>query len=292
MAISRWHRGTLESRPFRVRIPYPNGLYVSRIQVYNQRKIVAPHYHRDIEILLTIDAEGEIYIDGRRYDMPPNSLFVVPSEAVHAIKYISNRVLVLQLSTDEVFRLIKKLSGCSIKEFDNLIQRLPVDVGPASDRVKTLIMNLRREGSTNRNVPVSFAEIAAISEMLSLILPSKEKAESSIIRTDERIKRIIDVMESMDLSEGAILDNIARKAALSKFHLCRIFKKGTGMTVHSYLNTLRMSRASYRLLENSSISDVAYDFGFKSISHFIQTFRKTFGKTPKQWVLDRQDKKG
>jgi AraC family transcriptional regulator len=67
----------------------------------------------------------------------------------------------------------------------------------------------------------------------------------------------------------------------SVFHLARIFKVRTGFSLHTYRTQLRLRAALERLREPGlDLIDIALDLGFSSHSHFTETFRRSFGKTP------------
>jgi AraC family transcriptional regulator len=81
--------------------------------------------------------------------------------------------------------------------------------------------------------------------------------------------------------EDLSLSDVAREVESSVFHLARIFRAGTGFSLHTYRNQLRLRSALERLREPGvDITGVALDLGFSSHSHFTETFRRTFGKTP------------
>ena len=77
------------------------------------------------------------------------------------------------------------------------------------------------------------------------------------------------------------LSDIAREVGSSVFHLARIFKARTGFSLHAYRNQLRLRAALERLAERDlDLIDIALELGFSSHSHFTETFRRSFGKTP------------
>ncbi len=77
------------------------------------------------------------------------------------------------------------------------------------------------------------------------------------------------------------LSDIAREVATSVFHLSRIFHARTGFSLHAYRNQLRLRAALERLAERDvDLTGIALDLGFSSHSHFTETFRRTFGRTP------------
>jgi AraC-like DNA-binding protein len=77
------------------------------------------------------------------------------------------------------------------------------------------------------------------------------------------------------------LSEIAGDVGSSVFHLARIFKARTGFSLHAYRNQLRLRSALDRLREPGlDLTGLALDLGFSSHSHFTETFRRVFGKTP------------
>lgn len=77
------------------------------------------------------------------------------------------------------------------------------------------------------------------------------------------------------------LDDIASYVDSSPFHLCRVFRNRTGLSIHNFLMQCRLRRSLEFVLEsNRSLIDVALDLGFSSHSHFTNSFHKNFGTAP------------
>ena len=85
-------------------------------------------------------------------------------------------------------------------------------------------------------------------------------------------------------SETIKLHQIARALNVSTFHFCRKFKLETGVTFVDYLNRIRIERAKI-LLHNSNlrVTEVAYEVGFQSLTHFNRTFRKLVCSSPTEY---------
>ena len=77
------------------------------------------------------------------------------------------------------------------------------------------------------------------------------------------------------------LGSLARQLGVSEFHLCRVFHEQTGMTLHSFKTEVRLRRGLEMLGDSDSdLSRIALELGFSSHSHFSDTLRRRFGKTP------------
>ena len=76
------------------------------------------------------------------------------------------------------------------------------------------------------------------------------------------------------------LSDVASAVDCSVFHLCRAFRRRTGMTLHAYREQLRLRAAIGLLQESTDLTDVALELGYSSHSHFTARFRGAFGATP------------
>jgi AraC-like DNA-binding protein len=81
-------------------------------------------------------------------------------------------------------------------------------------------------------------------------------------------------------AENHSLGQIAQAVGTSVFHLCRIFRRGTGSTVHEYRHALRLRHALDRLTVERDLLTIALDLGYSGHSHFTAAFRRHFGDVP------------
>lgn len=77
------------------------------------------------------------------------------------------------------------------------------------------------------------------------------------------------------------IEHLGRHVHCSPFHLCRIFRSHTGLSIHKYLTALRLRSAIDRLHEHpSDLAQLATSLGFASHSHFCDAFRREFDSSP------------
>ncbi len=93
----------------------------------------------------------------------------------------------------------------------------------------------------------------------------------------QRGRQFIEENQGRDIG----LEDVARAVNASTFHFCKMFKRATGMTFTEYLALLRVGKAK-KLLVNPQfrISEVAYEVGFTSLTHFNRMFRRVTGQSP------------
>jgi AraC family transcriptional regulator len=83
--------------------------------------------------------------------------------------------------------------------------------------------------------------------------------------------------------EQISLEAIARAVAVSPYHLCRVFHRQTGMTIHAYLNQIRLRTAlEYVAQADADLATLGVSLGYSSHSHFTQAFRRAFGIAPSE----------
>jgi AraC-like DNA-binding protein len=83
-----------------------------------------------------------------------------------------------------------------------------------------------------------------------------------------------------DLGAQLTIAEVARRVHVSPYHLARVFRAGTGSTLHGYREGLRLRAAADRALRGDRLADVAADLGFASHSHLTARFRRRFGIPP------------
>lgn len=84
------------------------------------------------------------------------------------------------------------------------------------------------------------------------------------------------------------VNEMAKRFDITVRQLQRKFKKSLGRTPQDWLNEERM-KAAYRLLQDSeSVKEVAFELGFKQVSHFCRAVKNRYGKTPTEIRVDSQ----
>lgn len=86
------------------------------------------------------------------------------------------------------------------------------------------------------------------------------------------------------INERITINELADYTALSPSYLSRLFKQNLGISISDYIREKKIEKAE-NLLKYSdySLIDIANYLAFSSQSHFIQTFEKYVGLTPKKY---------
>ena len=87
-----------------------------------------------------------------------------------------------------------------------------------------------------------------------------------------------------DCPDGRLsLSQIASDLGVTPIYLTQTFKRSEGIPLYRYQTHLRLGRALARLPEQDDITDLAFELGFSSHSHFTAAFRSEFGMTPSRY---------
>ncbi|WP_192347082.1 AraC family transcriptional regulator [Algoriphagus sp. Y33] len=98
-------------------------------------------------------------------------------------------------------------------------------------------------------------------------------------RMDQVMRFILD-----NSTRQITLEEVAAQAFMSKEAFCRFFKLRTRRTFTQYVQQLRITEAKKLLLETDmGISEISYQVGFQTLSHFNKTFKSLTEMTPKDW---------
>lgn len=94
------------------------------------------------------------------------------------------------------------------------------------------------------------------------------------------LDRIIWQIETQ-LSGTITLNQLSEKCAVSKYHMCRAFQQGAGMSIMTYVRSRRLSMAA-RIIADSdeAIISIAIDSGYASHESFTRAFAGFFGVLP------------
>lgn len=161
-------------------------------------------------------------------------------------------------------------------------ERLARDLGtPLSPRTQVLnftVMSALRPGAGDRlaSEEMSLELVRAIAGDFGLS-PADPRVPEAARRRVERARAFVAAKPDADHR----LEEVAAAAACSPFHLARLFKRQTGMTIRGYRLRLRLAVALQDLADGATdLTASALRAGFSDHSHMTASFRRIFGRTP------------
>jgi AraC-like DNA-binding protein len=116
-----------------------------------------------------------------------------------------------------------------------------------------------------------------LSMLSNQIVVQHENAEPPVIT---RAKDYIHEHQTENLRLG----HVAKACNTSTFYFCKMFKKVTGINFTDYLSRVRIEKSKNLLLNpNLRVSEIAFEVGFQSLTHFNRVFKKILGQSPTEY---------
>ena len=105
---------------------------------------------------------------------------------------------------------------------------------------------------------------------------NKKNSELLVLRAIRTINELF--------CENINLKTVAEKEHIPPQHLSILFSKYVGISFSEYLCEKRLRYASILLSEHKyNVTDVCYRCGYGNLSHFLRSFKKKYGITPKSY---------
>ncbi|MDD5200496.1 MAG: helix-turn-helix domain-containing protein [Terrimicrobiaceae bacterium] len=180
------------------------------------------------------------------------------------------------LQTGQVF--CKKPTAA---QFSRVAKKLSSWGVPVDARLEEAYFNTRVMTPAQYQSMVQLLTIFAqhLSMVTNQVLVQQDNAELPMIT---RAKAFIKGNQAEDLSLG----QVAKAVNTSTFYFCKMFKKATGLNFTEYLSRVRIEKAKNLLLNpNLRVSEIAFEVGFQSLTHFNRVFKKIAGQSPTEYRL-------
>lgn len=114
-------------------------------------------------------------------------------------------------------------------------------------------------------------------------LRMEESATDTARKISPHISKIVSHLHEF-MAEPLELKTIGEELGISPHHIIRLFREHLHETPMRYLWNLRVKRGADLLKHTGlSISEVAYQVGFRSQFHFSRTIKKEFGMSPREF---------
>ena len=135
----------------------------------------------------------------------------------------------------------------------------------------TKVVNAKQHEAIVRLLVIFAQHLAMLGNQIFI---QQKNAEPPIIK---RAKEYIHEHHTEQLT----LARAAKAVNMSTFYFCKMFKKVTDINFTDYLSRVRIEKAKNLLLNpNLRVSEIAYEVGFQSLTHFNRIFRKIGGESP------------
>ena len=179
------------------------------------------------------------------------------------------------LQTGQVFR--KPPAEAQFQRVARLAENWGIEAEP--EALKEAYFATRVLPAPHHDAVVQLLKIFAqhLSLVSNQIVVHQENSEPLMIA---RAREFIEQHQTEALS----LACVAKAVNASPFYFCKMFKRITGLNFTDYVARVRTEKAKNLLLNpNLRISEIAFEVGFQSLTHFNRVFKKVSGHSPTQY---------
>ena len=183
--------------------------------------------------------------------------------------------LVGLLQTGQHFR--KTPSPAQFEKVAKMVNGWGVEVGPEELKdayFSARVLSSRQHEAVVRMLGIFSQHLAMVSNQLVV---RTEHPEPAIV---SKAKDFIERHQAEDMSLG----QVASAVNASTFYFCKVFKKSTGINFTDYVSRVRIEKAkNLSLNPQLRISEIAFEVGFQSLTHFNRVFKKITGLSPTEY---------
>jgi AraC-like DNA-binding protein len=221
---------------------------------------VEPHTHPEDQLLYASAGVMTVRTGEGTWIVPPHRGVWIPAQVEHAIHMsgpVSMRTLYLPREPGA-----SRPMRCRV-----------LDVPPL---LRELVLAAVARGGLDPNVREDENLLAVIMDQLRTL---PERSLHLPMPGDPRAARVARrlVERPEDTRPAAV---VVRGSGASQRTIERVFRREVGMGLGEWRRQLRLGRAIERLAAGESVTTVAIESGYDSVSAFISAFRSVFGRTP------------
>ena len=239
-----------------------------------------PHNHNGYEIFVLLKGEGVFMVEGTGYPLKPMDIIITKSDEIHEISYDEDteyeRVVIHledaffeKLNCEEYTEIFNNRKSGE----NNLIDHDSVKKSELFDTLLRMEKYIKSQSGTND--AVIRATIVEFVHQLNQLKTTGGEIMSG------PVKNVIEYINA-NISESLPLSALAEKFFMSKYHLCRSFKKYTGFTVNQYITYRRIMVVRDLHAQGKNLSDSSVEAGFSSYSNFYKAYVKETGYAPSE----------
>lgn len=237
------------------------------------------HCHDRYEILYIVSGEGKYMVEGTEYPLHPRTLMFIRPFEYHC--------LMLDKNTDYSRYCIHFSQSALAPEAYKLLEDMSASDSSrgnyySSAALPAVIDSVFDRFDTAEQLPEESRRIfmrALLTELVVIL--SSTSGEHHSADDGELGARVIKYLNS-NIDKDVSLDKLARRFFVSKYYLCRAFKKHNGISVHGYVNHKRVMYAKQLIESGETASGAAYKVGFGDYSAFYRAYVRIIGKAPTQ----------
>jgi AraC-like DNA-binding protein len=255
------------------------------------------HKHKEMQITWIKRGNGTLVTGSDMHLFQSNDIFVLGANLPHVFKNtgsyfeqpIEDAAISLNIFFDPDVICNTLLNICELKNLKAFILHAQngfrVNKEMTGEVSAKIVQIMEHENGMERTL--YFIELMQL--LASIPSPDILSNNAKMLRNSEndgiRISEIYNYILH-NYEKDIKLEDVAQQAYMTPPAFCRFFKKHTGHTFVSFLNEIRINEARKKFSEGAyeSISNVAYNCGFNSVTNFNRVFKAITRLAPSSYI--------
>jgi AraC-like DNA-binding protein len=222
--------------------------------------------------------EAEFELASINHSFGQGGIFILPPDSVATFKFSETDCTIAYLRPD-------RLAGFDMDAFGRL--EIVPQLDPIDLQVTFLLACIREELEAGypggRRLMENLGLTLATHIFTRYASPTSSRCRFRGGLTARQVRRAQGTMLSA-LDQSVPLARLAQDAGLSPWYFCRAFKRSTGFSPHRWMRMKRLDQARALLADNHrSLTSIAIDLGYASLSHFSAAFKQATGYSPTRY---------
>lgn len=223
--------------------------------------------------------EVDILVNGKQAKLRAGEGMLLSRHQLYKIISFTEDVSLTELSIEPTELFSTALKDLYVTPNLSPITRRSKVLHPAHLMEKKILDTLDKI-ARHMNRPSDFSLLEATLQFAVIWRYWIQQDEETPLIGQERMRTMLQYIHDHSLQK-ITLDQIAHSGRLSRSECCRYFANWVGKSPLAYANDIKMQEAATLLTHSDeSIAEIANRLGFTSVSHFVQTFRKSLAVTP------------
>ena len=268
---------------------------VSSVRIYHNREIEGypVHWHTAMEIIMPFENRYDVTIGSDTITLHEKDIIIIPPGELHSIEAPS--------TGSRIIMMVDYSLLCNLKGMDSLLHSLhPYMVirrtnnDEIRDELAEVLRNYMLEIESEYFGASPYYEARIYSLLISFFVDLGRESNQQDRRfgnfttnkQHEYVQKFMNVCNYINehCTEDVTVDELADIAGFSKFHFARLFKQFTNVSYYDYLTRKRIEHAETLLITpDISITEVAMQSGFNSLSTFNRVFKNLKNCTPSEY---------
>ncbi len=240
------------------------------------------HWHDEYEILLFIEGDAKYIVEEKTYSLEPWDMILIRKHEMHRIHHNSNaryQRCILRVSP-------KFFQQYNCQEYEAQFLNAPVGtdnkIAAKVVRSSGLYDAFVRYKRYSENCTIPKNSPILLSIIIEILYLLNKNIGFSKADTTKGSMRSVLVYLNNRYMDDITLDMLADRFFLSKYHLCREFRKATGLTVHEYICRKRLALVRELREDGKNLGEAAMTAGFRDYSSFYRAYVKEYGVSPRK----------